>query len=66
MKTSERFLQRARDAESQAADLLLLTPELPADRTSVLERVSFHYGQASGFRQAAYYAMISEGTNARD
>lgn len=29
-------------------------------------RAAFHRGQASGFRQSAYFAAILEGTNAND
>jgi hypothetical protein len=66
--TADRLMQLAKDAEDEAARLLrLLDPDLSdTARTQVFERVSFHYGQASGFRQSAYYAAISEGTRAND
>jgi hypothetical protein len=68
MTTADRLMHLAKEAEEEAARLLLLLDPALSDtaRTQVFERVSFHYGQASGFRQSAYYAAIAEGTYAHD
>lgn len=80
--TAERLMQMASDADQQADDYIARGLEigqsldfrivgvtgdrLRAEHSALAERAAFHRGQASGFRQSAYYAAILEGTHAND
>jgi hypothetical protein len=80
--TAEHLMRLASEAEDKATDYMTRASEAgrtleahlagyPGDavrRTihDCEERAYFYQGQASGFRQSAYYAAILEGTNAND
>lgn len=80
--TAERLMQMASEADDQAEEYLaryqaigqslefrLVGPtgdRLRSEASACNERAAFHRGQASGFRQSAYYAAILEGTHAND
>ena len=80
--TAETLMRLASEAEDKATDYMARAAEAGrtleahlagAEGDTVLrgirdaeERAYFHQGQASGFRQSAYFAAILEGTNAND
>jgi hypothetical protein len=80
--TADRLMQMASEADVQAEDYIaryqaismslefrLVGPtgdQLRAEHSACMERAAFHRGQASGFRQSAYYAALLEGTHAYD
>jgi hypothetical protein len=80
--TAEHLMRLASEAEDKATDYMTQATELGGTLEAHLasaagdsmrhsirdlqDRAHFHQGQASGFRQSAYYAAILEGTNAND
>lgn len=60
------LMKLASEAEAKAEVLLAKNAASGLDRDYLIERAAFFQGQASGFRQSAYYMSIVEGTNAND
>lgn len=66
---ADKLMKLASEAEAKAEELLSRSENADLtwhDHAAVMERASFYQGQASGFRQSAYYMSIQEGTNASD
>lgn len=66
MTMYEKLMKHASDADAEADRLLQFNAASGLDRDLIIERAAFSRGQASGFRQSAFYAMILEGTPAHD
>lgn len=68
--TAERLMALASEAEDKADDYAHRLYARPLadqwERETIQSKIDFHRGQASGFRQSAYFAAILEGTNAND
>lgn len=63
---ADKLMALASEAENKAEELLAKNAASGLDRDYLIERAAFFQGQASGFRQSAYYLSVVEGTNATD
>lgn len=68
--TADRLMRLASEADLKADGYAGTLADRPLidnfERESLLERIGFYRGQASGFRQSAYYAAILEGVRPHD